>query len=172
MKKNLRLPDTLQDHNYSCGPVCAQCIMAYYGMDWREDILIKTLHTSIYGAKTNQIIEFFKTRGFKVKYGEFTITELKKFIDRKIPVICLLQAWKERKVNYMRSNAWGHYVVACGYDDKRIYFEDPAVFSLTYLFFAELEKRWHGIDKVKLEHFGIAVYGKRRFDFKKPIHMK
>ena len=89
-------------------------------------------------------------------------------------MIILLQAWNqtEKRPDYTNTNDYGHYVVAVGYDKKRIYFEDPAVFSTVYLTYKEFEKRWHADDVETLYNFAIAVYGKKKFNFNKPIRME
>ena len=49
--------------------------------------------------------------------------DLEGFIDKKKPVICLIQAWNGDS-DYDYSKDWedGHYVIAIGYDKNNIYF--------------------------------------------------
>lgn len=72
-------------------------------------------------------------------------------------------------------NDWddGHYVVAVGFTKKRILFEDPSSFFLTYLTYDQLKERWHDVSKNKKRYynFGIAVIGKNKFNANKIIHM-
>ena len=104
------------------------------------------------------------------------IGQVKNYIDKKFPVILLIQAWPDKKVKDWK-NDWidGHYVVAIGYDKNKIYFEDPSSSLRTYLYYKELEERWHDIDlkknKKKYNHLGIVVMGKKKFCEHKAIHM-
>jgi uncharacterized protein YvpB len=88
-----------------------------------------------------------------------SIADLKALLDKKFPVIVLLQAWSEHKMDYR--NAWseGHYVVAVGYDAKNIYFMDPSTLgNYAYIPEKEFVDRWHDTDgKEKLRHFGMVV---------------
>jgi len=110
------------------------------------------------------------------KMRDMNIKNIKNYINKKIPVILLIQAWPGRKVKNWK-NCWqdGHYVVAIGYDSKKIYFEDPSAFLRTYLGYKELEKRWHDIDSSKNKKYynlGIIIRGPRiKYNSKKLIHM-
>ncbi|MBU2236000.1 C39 family peptidase, partial [Patescibacteria group bacterium] len=101
--------------------------------------------------------------------------DIKKFINKKIPVILLVQAWTNIKnVNWEKDWIDGHYVVAIGYDKNKIYFEDPSSISRTHLTYNELIKRWHDTDcdGKKYVNYGIAVYGKKPvYDLSKSKHM-
>jgi len=173
--KILRLPELRQSYDYDCGANALESIFQYYGLDIREDIIIKEAKTKKPGTPPEGIINSIKKHGLKCRSGEFTLEQLKKFIDRKIPVILLIQAWTDqKKVNWKKDWKDGHYVVAVGYDKKKIYFDDPCSVFTAYLTYDELEKRWHDIDtkRKKYIHFGIAVYGKKPvFNLKKKIHM-
>jgi predicted double-glycine peptidase len=82
-----------------------------------------------------------------------------------LPVILILQAWAE-KTNVDWENDWidGHYVVAIGFDEKNIYFEDPSSVLRTYLSFEELKKRWHDADTngKKYINYGIVAQAKKK----------
>ena len=96
-------------------------------------------------------------------------------IKRQQPVILVLQAWTDmRRVNWKHDWVDGHYVVAIGYDDKHIYFEDPSSFMRTYLSFKELDERWHDVDahNKKIDHVGVLI-SKPWFHkmAAKPVHM-
>jgi ABC-type bacteriocin/lantibiotic exporter with double-glycine peptidase domain len=174
--KILPFPELRQAYTYDCGAIVAEAILEYYGLDVREGIILKIAKTTRAGTPPRKIIKIFEKYGLKCKAGEFAIKELKKFIDKKIPVILLVQAWTfNKKVNWEKDWKDGHYVVAIGYDKKKIYFEDPVSLMRTYLNYNELDKRWHDTDAKgkKYIHYGIAVFGKRpKFNPKKKIHMR
>ena len=104
-----------------------------------------------------------------------TVSDVIQFIKKQKPVILVLQAW-----TYMRRVDWkhdwidGHYVVAIGFDEKNISFEDPSSFVRTFLSFEELDERWHDVDahNKKLDHIGIIVSKRWFHRFRmKPVHM-
>ncbi len=173
--KFLVFPEIRQTHDYDCGAKAIESVLAYYGFDISESEIIKISGTKKTGTSPRGIIKTFKKFGLKCREDQLTINQIKKYINKKIPVILLLQAWANRKdINWERDWADGHYVVVIGYDRKKLYFEDPASVLRTYLTYRELEKRWHDKDNKgrKYIHYGIAVYGKKNvFSFKKKIHM-
>lgn len=64
-------------------------------------------------------------------------------------------------------NTWedGHYVVAIGYDEKYIYFEDPSILGgIGYIPKSEFLRRWHDYDMDitnKYIHYGMSIEGRR-----------
>ena len=88
-----------------------------------------------------------------------TLEQLKKNIDAKKPVIVLIQAWTEKPVDYSKDWEDGHYAVAIGYDDKKVYFMDPSTLgNYTYVPVQQFQDRWHDTDgSEKLTHFGMVV---------------
>src|SRR5258707_13874596 len=98
MAKSLYFPDIKQNTNYTCGVVCVQAVMAYYGIEYTEAKLTKDLKADEeYGTSISSIIKFFRREGFKLSSGSINVEMLKKFIHRKIPVIILIQAWAMKK---------------------------------------------------------------------------
>lgn len=75
-----------------------------------------------------------------------TVSSLVSYLAGGRPVIVLIQAWKdEDDIPYDTDFSNGHFVVAIGYDNEYIYFEDPWIHgSLTYMLKTDLAKRWHG----------------------------
>jgi ABC-type bacteriocin/lantibiotic exporter with double-glycine peptidase domain len=169
--KLINLPDVLQNEDYSCGVFVSQVLMSYWKEDWIEDELNKELNPDKeFGTSTKDIIKFFKSRGLKVTSGSMSVEQLKKYIDKDIPVIMLIQAWDFEDDNPEWLNEeYGHYVIAVGYNDKAIIIEDPAIFGRGYITYSDLEKRWHGEDESRLDHYGIVVVGKEHFNFDKNL---
>lgn len=173
MKKIFYIPDVLQYSDFDCGDMCAQTVMAYYGTDINEIKLLKKLKTrKTDGTGAEHIVEFFKKEKFKVEARSMDIEDLIYFINKNIPVIILAQAWKKSKVRYQRTKAFGHYMVVIGYDDKNIYFEDPAIFGKGYIPIDEFEKRWHAFDKDVGKRYGIAVWGPKPYNYNKFVKIK
>jgi len=104
-----------------------------------------------------------------------TASSIKRHIDKRTPVIVLLQAWTDKEnVNWEENWEDGHYAVVIGYNSTKLFFEDPSSVARVYLTLEEFEKRWHdkGVSGKKYINYGIAVYGKRRrYDPKQAVHM-
>ncbi|MCK9438997.1 MAG: cysteine peptidase family C39 domain-containing protein [Patescibacteria group bacterium] len=162
--KILEFPELRQTYNYDCGASALQSTLIYYGIEIREDSVMKMAKTTKEGTEIKNIIKVAKKYGLKADSRQMTIKDLKKFIDKKAPIIIPLQAWTNNK-NIKWEDAWedGHYVVLIGYDDKKFIFEDPSAFIRTYLTYKEFSKRWHDldIDGKKYINHGIAIFGKK-----------
>lgn len=158
----IRLPLTRQATCYTCGASALQSILAYYGHDYNEDELARKLKSNFQqGTAYKRIYDYAQKLGFKAEiYKEMTLVQLKEKIDKKLPVICLIQAWSEHPKNYRDDWADGHYVVAVGYDERNIFFMDPSTLgNYTYIPEGEFLERWHDTDgKEKLKHFGMSVW--------------
>ncbi|MEK6819776.1 MAG: C39 family peptidase, partial [Nanoarchaeota archaeon] len=182
----LDFPRLRQFHNYDCGALATQAVLQYYGKDIREDKIMKLLKTKN-STKIGNISKVLGKYGLKTKTKQFTISQVKRYLDKEHPVILVLQAWDARnkdledlkkETEFYRKKGvakkdwehdWcdGHYVVAIGYDKNKMYFEDPGLVLKEYLKFDELIKRWHDAGGKKSKgkkyiHFGIAVYGKKK----------
>ena len=174
--KIFEFPELRQTYNFDCGAKAIQAVLAYYGFDMREEKIMKMAKTVRIGTPIDGILFVLKEYRFKYKSGKMTILDLKKYIDKKIPIILLLQAWSYKKKKDWK-NDWkdGHFVVAIGYDKEKIYFEDPSSVKRTYLTFSELKERWHDedTDGKRYFNFGIAVFGeKSNYKSERFIHMK
>lgn len=173
--KILNLPQLRQTFNYDCGAKALQSVLVYYGFEIREDHIIKKAGTHKWGTPIKGIKKVIKEYGLKCTAKEMTIDHLKRYIDKNIPVILVLQAWRnKKKIGWEKDWIDGHYVVAIGYEKDKILFQDPSSFEHTYLKYDELNKRWHDVDtkRKKYYHYGIAVYGKTpKYKPTKLVHM-
>lgn len=174
--KILDFPEIKQTFKYDCGACALESVFSYYGLDVFENEIIEVAKTvsgsgtSIYGM-LHAVTHF----GLKVDLKTLSIKELKKYINKKVPVILRIQAWTSKEnVDWEKDWKDGHYVVAIGYDKEKIYFEDPWSIKRTFLSYEELEKRWHDIDidGKKYCNYGIVIRGKRKgYDLNKAVHM-
>jgi len=173
--KVLNLPRQHQTYGYDCGAAVLEIVLAYYGIELREELVMKRAGTTINGTPIKGIVDTAAKLGLKCASKAMTIDEVKKYLDRKIPVILLLQAWtSKKKVNWEKDWADGHYVIAIGYNREKVVFQDPYSFKLTYLKYDELEQRWHDIDSKgrKYVHHCIAIQGRKpEFSKHRIIHM-
>jgi len=179
----LDFPELRQIYNYDCGVTCLQQVLIYYGIEKREDELISLLgtkKTSIieHGTKLSSMIEVAEYYGLEAEISKnTTIKKLKELIDDDIPPILLLQAWRDYSkdnLDWTKDFKDGHYVVAVGYNDNCIFFEDPSSVVRTYLTYKELEDRWHDVeDNNKTKNYKVAVVikGKKDYNSKEIIHM-
>ena len=168
-------PELRQTYSYDCGAKALQSVFAYYGIeDAREDQIMSISKTTETGTDPKSMVRTIEHYGLQHEAREMTADEIKEFINRGIPVIVPLQAWTET-LNVDWKNDWedGHYVVAIGYDDEKMLFEDPSSFQRTFLSYQELKERWHDVDVHgnKYLNFGIAVYGKEPPHRGEPIPM-
>lgn len=182
-KTKLDFPELRQVFNYDCGVTCLQQVLIYYGIEKREDELISLLDskkTDIieHGTKLSKMIDVAKYYGLEAELlRNSSIKKIKQLIDDGVPPIILLQAWRDFSVNNLK---WekdykdGHYVVAIGYNDNCIFFEDPSSVTRTYLTYEELERRWHDVDdnnKTKNSHVMVVIRGEKKFNSEEIIHM-
>ena len=179
----LDFPELRQVYNYDCGVTAMQQVLIYYGIEKREDELIKLLDTKKttiieHGTKLSKMVDVFKYFAFDAEiYRNSSVKEIKKLIDDGFPPIILMQAWRDYSVgnlDWEKDYSDGHYVVAVGYNDTCIFFEDPASVTRTYLSFDEFEKRWHDVDdnnKTKNNHVMVVVRGEKKYNSKLIVHM-
>ena len=173
--KLLDFPRLRQTYDYDCGAKSLQSALAYYGIEVREDYVMKFAHTCKTGTPITGIEKTIKKYGLKYESREMTVEEIKSSIDKEIPVIVVLQAWAKRKVNWKKDWKDGHYVVVIGYNSKGFIFEDPSSFERTSLTYGEFKKRWHDVSSEgkRYVHYGISVFGKKpKYDSKKIVKMR
>lgn len=175
--KILNFPLLRQTYEYDCGAKALHSVLIYYNIDVSEEEVMAITKTNQNGTPVKGIIKAAKHFGLKASEEILEVADLKKYIKKKIPVIVLVQAWPKEKVTNWRDH-WddGHYVVAIGYDRKKIYFADPYSILITYLTYKELKDRWHDIDSSvdrKYYNLGIPVLGngKEYRNPKKIIHL-
>lgn len=168
--KMLDFPILRQTFEYDCGAIALQAVFAYYGFELGEGIIMREIKTSRRGTHFENIVRIAKKHGFKVNFKEMNLDQIRSYIDRKIPVIILLQAWSEKaRKKWMKDWKDGHYAVVIGYGRNKVYFEDPYSFNRVFLPDKGLIERWHDKSgKKKYVNYGLAVYGKvPKFNSKK-----
>ena len=162
-------PELRQAYEYDCGATALQSILIYYGFDMREGKIIKMAKTNKEGTKPEEILKVLKKFKLKAKLiTPLSLEDLKKFLDNGWPVIILLQAWANKAKDYSKDWSDGHYAIAIGYDNKKIYFEDPASIRRTYLSYKELLERWHDCRQLNKKYYnlGIVIQEKRKIKIK------
>jgi uncharacterized protein len=128
-KVKVHVPEVSQSTGFSCGAVALQAVFKHYGVKKSEEEMIKLLGSnSEDGTTTESLVKVARRFGFHTRAKHnMDISDLKKWLNDKKPVIVVMQAKgteKEYK-NYKKLDK-GHYVVAIGYDKDWLYFEDPS----------------------------------------------
>lgn len=171
--QTLSFPELRQIYNYDCGACAVCCVLAYYGLDVREEWVMQLAKTnSDEGTPINGIISVFDYFGFSTDHGTKDEGMLCNAIDNGFPTIITLQAYRSENKPY--SECWndGHYVVAIGYDRSKIYFEDPSSYKRTWLSRKELFERWHDVDNgEKIYWWGCTVQGEPKYVANDATHM-
>lgn len=166
----IALPDTSQQTGYSCGPSCLQSICHYYGLGKEDEgeFVDDMDFDHDEGSHPFQITKLAEKYGLKFKeYQPMTMEQLKRELRSRKPVMLMIQAWgmKRGEEDYRKSyrGIWGegHWVVAIGYDQEGVFFEDPSLQAVRgFLAYAELEERWHdvGPEEEHIEHYGLVLW--------------
>lgn len=122
------IPLVRQGRNYTCGLASLEAVNEAFGTrdEGELEIAEHAGSTPEAGTDPNSLQGEAERLGLKSELHEnLTLDQLKGFLDQEKPVICAIQAWGEPE-NYGQLDD-GHYVVAIGYDDENIYFEDPSM---------------------------------------------
>lgn len=131
--KLLDFPELVQTYQYDCGAKVLQSILYYYGIEVYEEMILKYAKTNNnIGTLIINMEEVIGKFGLLYDSKKMSIDEMISYINHKIPVIILLQAWGIIDKEYSENHN-GHWVVAIGYDENHIYFEDPYIQFRAYL---------------------------------------
>lgn len=159
----IKVPMVRQATDHTCGVAAFQSILAFYGIEVREDVLAKALKADDY-ARNGEIKKYAESRGFIVeRQNNMTIDNLKKQIDISMPVMVCLQAWPKKPLTMEQyKDTWdeGHWVIVIGYDANNIYVMDPSTLG-NYAFVPvdEFIARWHDYEDDITKpfiHFGLT----------------
>jgi len=155
------LPKVEQVSDYDCGPAALRAICLYYqvGPQDHQQFIKDCRATKKDGTEPENLIRVAKQYGLKTKESRnMSVDELQGYLNQKKPVIVDIQAWGE---GYDDLES-GHYVVAIGYDEKNIYFEDPSLHSHKRgsLSKRELLSRWKDkkANGEELHQYGIVMW--------------
>jgi predicted double-glycine peptidase len=156
------IPDTRQDRDFSCGASSLLSVCLYYGVGpVEESAIVRDSGMSERGANPEHLVRVAAKYGLKTKETQpMSLDQLQETVARGRPVLCMLQAWGDRK-SYRTEWGNGHWVVAIGFDNKGIYFEDPWILDARgFLTFAELDDRWHDVGRYNkhVPQYGLTVW--------------
>jgi len=160
------IPDVTQHSNFSCGAAVVHSVCCYFGVGLNHELdywdFLET--ESTYGTLPQKIINFIFERGLMVNLEHnMSINYLKSHIRNGSPVILPIQAHGNPKKYH--ENLSGHYVVAIGFDSRKIYFEDPMLRNFRgQLKNKDLLLRWHDRagDGIEYKQAGIVVKSRKK----------
>jgi len=149
------LPTVAQARGYTCGPSALMAVCAYFGVAGElehEDDFRAATGVGRAGADPHQLVVPARARfGLEVEeHAPMSDAVLRRHLDRRHPVLIMLQAWGE-----------GHWVVAIGHDRAGVYVEDPVLhLRRGFLDWAALDRRWHdvGYRGVRVRRYGAAIW--------------
>jgi predicted double-glycine peptidase len=176
----LRLPSVRQSTGYTCGVSALQAVLFYYGAEYKESILAQFAGSTEEAGTSPEGIVQAVTRVNQQRGTHFSaeikqnasIADIEGLLDGETPVIVDIQAWREADNTAAWEDDWidGHYVVAIGYDDEYLYFEDPSLLgSIGFIEKREFLKRWHDFEgaeyhplqSVTTQNLIIVIKGKK-----------
>ena len=189
--KVLNLPDVRQATSYTCGVSALQAVLFYYGVEYREGTLAEfggsnedegTPPEGIIKALV-QVNKEWDTHFTGEIIQNATIDDITALIDKEIPVIADIQAWKDPENTAAWKDDWidGHYVVVTGYDKDNLYFEDPSLInSVGSIPKSEFLDRWHDFEgagdydpqtSIKTQNLIIVIKGEKPKMFDMVLHI-
>ena len=143
------VPDVRQSTSYSCGASALQAVLAYWGVETRENALMTVLKTNEEsGTQPEEIVRVARDYGLNARMREGVgIADLRQAWQNGIPVIVAIQDWTDHpEVETHWEDDWedGHYVIIIGVDDRYVYVEDPSLLgSRGMIAQGDFLKRWH-----------------------------
>jgi len=160
-KRVIGIPKCRQVTNTSCGGACLNTILEFNGIEKNELDIDELCGMSEEGIEPENLVKVAKEFGLSSKLIKGSnIEELKGYVDNGIPVIVAIVAWgKFGEKNYSLDED-GHYVIVIGYDECRVYIEDPSIKNgRGFLDWNEFGQRWHDIDG---KRFAMPMKGKAK----------
>jgi len=131
----LKIPFYRQKTTYDCGPASLEMVLAFFGKFESQKKLEKMAHTSSKRGTHQGMIDLaLKEKFFCYVNENSTISKIKSFIKKKLPVI----------VNFIEPSADdGHYAIVSGFKDDHIILNDPWNGKNFKMLIKEFEKRWY-----------------------------
>jgi len=116
----------IQQDSQFCGPAALASVMSYYGAPVDQKVIgSKVYSEKLQGALITDLERYARDAGFETSSGRGTVEGLKAEIDRRRPVIVLVDRgfWVLSRT---------HYLVVFGYDDEGFTAHDGFTASKRY----------------------------------------
>lgn len=116
-----------------CGPASLKMVLEYFGTKKSEkELVLLSKATASKGTTAENLVRAAKKLGFHAFTKDFSsIKEIKKYIDKKTPVI----------VDWFSGDD-GHYSVVADIDKKFIYLQDPDLNKINKLDLITFQRVW------------------------------
>lgn len=172
--KIIDFPRLRQFQTNDCGIAAIAGVLAYYGINERENQLIEMANLTSDGLAAVDVTGLLDRFGMNIDAGVLSLDDIRGAVDDNYPTILAIQAYAdEPDTVYTDDWADGHYVVAIGYDDERLIFQDSSCYEHTFLTFLELLDRWHDSDSgEQLRNWGCITKGTPAFSSDAVVHME
>ncbi len=157
---------------YACGAVALEAVARHFNVggdgskedngrnEWWFEKHLGTTYSG--GTNVSSIVKLAKKIGLVgEEHQPMSDQDLRDALDARKPVICCLQAWG---IPAEYPDGWdsGHYIVAIGYTDDLIVFEDPWLnHHRGFMTWEQFAERWHDedADGTKFVRWGLALSG-------------
>ena len=171
--KILSYPETRQTFNFDCGANALVSLLVFTGIEEREDRIALLAGTGKSGTSITGVLRVLDYFGLTHEArARMTPANVRTAIDAGQPTLITIQAYRESNRPYRELWDDGHWVVAIGYDERRILFEDPSAFHRTWLADRELAERWHDLDRGhKVRGWGCRLLTAGNYEHEKLSHM-
>ncbi|MBL7170030.1 MAG: C39 family peptidase [Candidatus Aenigmarchaeota archaeon] len=116
----LKVPFYKQSNN-DCILTCVKMVLEFHGKKFGLKNLHKLCNFGKHGCSILDVIGGLEKANVKSSYGNLSISELKKMIENKKPVICIINSLF---LPWIKVFAF-HSVVVVGYEDEKIVLIDP-----------------------------------------------
>src|SRR5690606_7411647 len=124
-------PTVTQRTRDDCGAAIVSSILRKHNIKHQYSRLCRELNVSNRtGTEEPDIVNFLNAKGFRAWMTyDMTVDSLINFIDSEIPVILIVQAYSRSKKEdrYEGLTNYGHYILAIGHDDDRVFFMDSGL---------------------------------------------
>ena len=153
-----------QQKKFDCGPGALRGIAKLFGHTRSQKEMIRMTDAGKRkGTHPEDLVKAARQLGMNAVMKEnMTLDELLAQLRLGRPVICAVQAWGDRKDYHKLED--GHYIVAIGYNNNEILFEDPSMHNgkRGKMAYAEFMRRWfdkeaYADNKFK-PHLGIIIW--------------
>jgi len=145
-----------QLRNYTCGPASLRSIFYFYGVSVSEQELVEAGEIKEDGTDVPIMRYLARQYGFSFwSKDNATITEMRRWLERKIPVLILYQDWGPP------NGKNGHYAVITGINKDYVEIADPSNYQYA-----------DGNKFANTKRMSREVFLRRWFEVEKGIHYR